>query len=880
MKNRFLTAFLLSISVSCPALSSSMTVDKFDDIMAQQTHELRYRDQELAECERHFQDLQEFSQDDYMLYPSQVHKSFATDSFDSITNKLIAGNVHGFHTTLILMNVIDVLKKGLENDIKEESYYQDSMRKGFLACYLSLEIGRQYPEKAIEFCQILKNIKVNVRSKNKRKKTQVNLLKASKFSLRQKNTLARIISRNISRNDVEFSNLLDLFKSKDSEVILNCRRGIVTYFQQKFSVDTDDVLNQGLWERNPEYLKSAASFGHLPAITKCLTLGVNALSSNDVLEGFSYLRLIPPIMSPDVLFNLAQIYHLLDKEELAITFYERLLAESEANPLNLQTILTQKKLAFIYGKRKQLKKSISLFKNPADQGDTESMSMIAQAYLEDENVTSTDLNIVKNYVMKLPSDDPEYVRLKALYYQRLGNTELAKLFYGMAAEKGNVKAMNDLGLIFSAENDCENAIRYLSDAMENNHPEADYNLASLYCYMGKCEEAETIIERLNDRESEYFDLKGKLEFKKQNLDLALEFFEKASQMGDVVSIFNMGVIAFNNNDYDTAIDNFNKFFAQFDSVDPAITNYALGYCYYKKNDYELAVEYFLKAIDAGHNDSHLMLAETHIAMGNNDQAHASYKAAIELGVQDAELLYRAFLSFQPSQSKGSDSYFDDLDEDSSEEATNSDEESLHKQDHHSSEDRLSDKSLHGDAPFIEGSQIADMPAQSRDQLDITEKQFGQLDHQYYDDQEKYVVPELTKRAKRLIARAEKARERKKISLQSNGQKKVVKTYKDVMVSALPKIVDELRGHPLLFKIKGHLSHLANGDKNRGKFEKLAGYDNVWSTRLDKGNRLVFQAEWNKEGRLKEAKIISVDGHYKRLDNVMKTELIFKPLIKF
>ena len=112
MKNRFLTAFLLSILVSCPALSSSMTVDNFDDIMAQQTQELRYRDQDLEECGSHFQDLQEFSQDDYMLYPSQVHKSFATDSFDSITNKLIAGNVHGFHTTLILMNVIDVLKKG------------------------------------------------------------------------------------------------------------------------------------------------------------------------------------------------------------------------------------------------------------------------------------------------------------------------------------------------------------------------------------------------------------------------------------------------------------------------------------------------------------------------------------------------------------------------------------------------------------------------------------------------------------------------------------------------------------------------------------------------------------------------------------------------
>ena len=865
MKNYFLSSFLLSISASYPVLSSSLTPSHFDDVSgAAQSQSVCIHVQDVAKIREVYQEPQDFSEEDYLKYPSQAHKNFATGSFQSITERLIAGDVHGFHPRLVLMNVIDALRKGPQHNESPKSFYQDLMRTGFLALYLQRKFTPEELQETDEFCGLLKSIKVNVSIKNKRKTTEKNVLKAyGGFSQIQQNTFTRLTST----YEMQWSDVLNLFSQSDREVVTNCCRGIITYFQEKFSVETDDVLNQKLWENNPGYLKAAAGFGHFTAITKCRTSGAVALNSGDIIDALGCLRLILPFSYPETMFHLGQVYVLLDKEDLGILFYKQAATKNQADK---SVIHAQQRLGVLYAQRNDQKNVIAFLKNPAARGDQNSISLIAQAYLKNENIAASDLEIVKNYVKELSSDVPEYVRVKALYYDRLGNIKLAKLFYGMAADKGCVDAMYSLGSIAAEEKDYENAIRHYSNALENNHLKARHNLASLYFNLGRFDEAERVNNEGNDNSSpEYLSTQGLLEYQKQDLDQALRFMQEAERKGDTISTYNIGVIAFVREDYDAAIQAFKRYV----EIEPANANYALGNCYGLKNDYEQAAKHFLKAIEAGHNDAHLKLAEAYAAMENYDQAHTSFKAAIELGVKDAELLYWVFLSSLPPQPKGSSLYFDELDEDSEddgfEESSESDENNLSSKEDDSAEDILSHK--------ISEENIVD--STSSVHQDESDSAKDQLDQVFNEKREKYVAPELSKRMKRLMARAEKAWAREVISCQSKSSKRVLKTYKDVSVSILPKIAAELKQHPLLSKIKGHLSRLANGEKP-GQLEKLKGYDNVWSTRLTKGDRLVFHTEWNDDNSLKGAQIISVSGHYKELENVMKSENSFQTLVDF
>lgn len=60
-------------------------------------------------------------------------------------------------------------------------------------------------------------------------------------------------------------------------------------------------------------------------------------------------------------------------------------------------------------------------------------------------------------------------------------------------------------------------------------------------------------------------------------------------------------------------------------------------------------------------------------------------------------------------------------------------------------------------------------------------------------------------------------------------------------------------------------YLANGKLNRANFEKLKGYEGIFSVQITKSDRLVFKGEKDKSGFIK-VEIMDINGHYKQLNN--------------
>lgn len=90
-----------------------------------------------------------------------------------------------------------------------------------------------------------------------------------------------------------------------------------------------------------------------------------------------------------------------------------------------------------------------------------------------------------------------------------------------------------------------------------------------------------------------------------------------------------------------------------------------------------------------------------------------------------------------------------------------------------------------------------------------------------------------------------------------------KTFEDVRVFADPDSVSEIKDQE--FKIKYLISCLANGEA-RGRFEKLSGYKNVFSMRLTKGDRFVFEIlEGDMLRGIRALRILAAKNHYEGLD---------------
>lgn len=123
---------------------------------------------------------------------------------------------------------------------------------------------------------------------------------------------------------------------------------------------------------------------------------------------------------------------------------------------------------------------------------------------------------------------------------------------------------------------------------------------------------------------------------------------------------------------------------------------------------------------------------------------------------------------------------------------------------------------------------------------------------------------ISKRLQKFYKQAEKRRQEASPLKGQPVQEEKWRSYKDVKIFASSKVECDLIGENQT-RIQSLLSALANKEM-RGRFKSLKGHKNLYAMRITQGDRLVFEIlEGDIMNGIKAIKIISATGHYKHLD---------------
>lgn len=164
------------------------------------------------------------------------------------------------------------------------------------------------------------------------------------------------------------------------------------------------------------------------------------------------------------------------------------------------------------------------------------------------------------------------------------------------ANKGNVKAMNDIGLYY-LENNAVKAIEYLMAAADLNYQPACNNLAAYYLSNGNIDIGfNYLIKALVIHIDQYvLNNLGIYYLIIEDYYLAKNSFELAIQHGctNVKTLFNIGLCLRNLGDYDKAIARFKKLIKMdYHCAAMELVNY-----YYNEGDYLKTTKYFVIVLD-------------------------------------------------------------------------------------------------------------------------------------------------------------------------------------------------------------------------------------------------------------------------------------------
>ncbi|MBP6985610.1 MAG: sel1 repeat family protein, partial [Alphaproteobacteria bacterium] len=254
------------------------------------------------------------------------------------------------------------------------------------------------------------------------------------------------------------------------------------------------------------------------------------------------------------------------------------------------------------------------------------------------------------------------------------------------------------------------------------------------------------------------------------------------------------------------------------------------------SDKKQAEKYCRMAIDNGFHPAILLLAEI-LPKDTEEQIQEKenlYKKAVSCNVQNAQLCYAAFLSnlnrFEESKQYSDVMENTDIPVDSQDsQSTSSDEEALVSA-----------------SPPTPSSIPAAVPATKKAVLKPVK------------------ISKADKKLKKALERAKANADIFKIKSASND-KQVQKTYEDVTVVSAPDAMKNITLATEL-KIKGLITALANGEA-RGQIHPLKGYDNTYSMKITKGDRLVFELlEGDMEKGVTKIRILIAQTHYEKLEN--------------
>ncbi len=220
-----------------------------------------------------------------------------------------------------------------------------------------------------------------------------------------------------------------------------------------------------------------------------------------------------------------------------------------------------------------------------------------------------------------------------LIYVRKGDTTSAEKCFLKATEKGNIKAIFNLALLYeNQQQKYDLAEKYYLLAIEKGELDSLNNLAVLYSKLKKHDLSEKYFLLAIDKGySNAMNSLAGIYFSEQKFDLAEEYFLLAIKKGNVDAIFNLGLVYAAQRKYKDA----EKYYLEAieKGLMEATNNLAALYADQKK--YAKAEKYYLLAMEKGEVYAINNLGLLYDEEGKYDQAEKYYLNAIEKGIPDA-----------------------------------------------------------------------------------------------------------------------------------------------------------------------------------------------------------------------------------------------------
>ena len=223
--------------------------------------------------------------------------------------------------------------------------------------------------------------------------------------------------------------------------------------------------------------------------------------------------------------------------------------------------------------------------------------------------------------------------VQAEKYMKEGNKEKAKERYEIAARKGNINAMNNLGLLYDNEGDKVKAKKWYEKSASKGDAEAMYNLGVFYKDNGEILKAKEWYEKSASKgDADAMTNLGLLYYKEGDKEKAKEWFEKAASKGDAEAMYNLGVFYDKEGDKEKAKELYEKVASKGNT--DAMTN--LGVLYENEGDKEKAKELYEKAVSKGDAEAMTNLGVLYYKEGDKEKAKEWLEKVASKG--DAEVM--------------------------------------------------------------------------------------------------------------------------------------------------------------------------------------------------------------------------------------------------
>lgn len=353
------------------------------------------------------------------------------------------------------------------------------------------------------------------------------------------------------------------------------------------------------------------------------------------MEAEKYFKEAIRLGKKSAYYELANLYSNIGRENEAIKNYELSIKETK----NIDAMYN---LGLIYMNKNDTTNAIKYFQMAVNAGDIESNGMLANLYLQINNVKMAEYynnKAIQNKVKGLSNYD-----LSIMYEKKRDYVNAIKYLEKDLAQNGISKTTKGtyfmLGTYYENVNNIEKAIENYSKAISQEHDiNAAENLIDIYQKQNNEIKINEVIAKFPDIkniEQIYYNL-GIAFDKKNNKVQAEKYYMMAIEKGNNLNAMNnLAILYYEKNNLDEALKWYRKLVDEFKQIDKAFN---IGLIYSQQKKYTEALKYFEIAYKQKNDKRALYhLGIINYDLGNKDLGIKYLKQATQNGDKDAKLM--------------------------------------------------------------------------------------------------------------------------------------------------------------------------------------------------------------------------------------------------